>query len=113
MWIRCTIEWTKTDLTELRPAGHIDGLSSPRKGDPYSRERCMWHDGSPLSRGRHSFECQSNPQSNIITAEVLVEKLHRQRQRPIRLRLGVGPAAVAGEGVVGAGIFVDRHQRIG
>ena len=34
-------------------------------------------------------------------------------KRPVGLRLGIGLAAVAGEGVIGAGILVDRDQRIG
>ena len=49
----------------------------------------------------------------LCITQVLFEELHRQRQRAVGLGLGVGPAAVAREGVVGAGIFVDRHQRIG
>ena len=64
------------------------------------------------ARGRHSFLIdQSN--SNGIAIKMLFEELDRQRQRAIRLRLGIGLAAVAREGVVGAGIFVDGHQRIG
>ena len=46
-------------------------------------------------------------------AEMRVEKLQRQRQRALRLRLRVGLAAVTREGMIGTGIFVDRHQRIG
>ena len=46
-------------------------------------------------------------------AEMLPEKLERQRQRALSLRLRIGLAAVAREGVIGTGIFVDRHQRIG
>jgi isoquinoline 1-oxidoreductase beta subunit len=48
-----------------------------------------------------------------ISIQMLLEKRERQRQRPLRLRLRVGLAAVAREGMIGTGIFVDRHQRIG
>ena len=41
-------------------------------------------------------------------AEMLLEKLERQRQRTLRLRLRVGLAAVAREGMIGAGIFVPH-----
>src|SRR6516165_5891353 len=40
-------------------------------------------------------------------AQMLLEKLERQRKRALRLRLRVGLAAVAREGMIGAGIFVD------
>jgi hypothetical protein len=49
----------------------------------------------------------------MSATEMLVEKLERQRQRPVRLRLRVGLAAVAREGMIGTGIFVNRDQRIG
>src|SRR5262245_49204087 len=38
-------------------------------------------------------------------AEMLPEKIHRQPERPVRFGLAPGPAAVAREGVVGAGIL--------
>src|SRR5262245_34273795 len=47
------------------------------------------------------------------SSQMLFEKPRRQVQRALGLRLGVGLAAETREGVVGAGIFVDRHQRIG
>ena len=50
---------------------------------------------------------------SLRLSQVLFEEVHGERQRPIGLRLGVGLAAVTGKGVVGAGIFVDGHQRIG
>src|SRR5262245_45400601 len=40
---------------------------------------------------------QSN--SNGIAIKMLLEKVHRQCQRAVRLRLGIGLAAVAREGV--------------
>ena len=46
-------------------------------------------------------------------AEMLLEKLERQRKRALRLRLRVGLAAVAREGMIGAGIFVNGHEGIG
>src|SRR4051794_8621564 len=45
--------------------------------------------------------------------QMLAEKLHGERQRAIGLRLAKSPAAVAGKGVVGLGIFVDCHERVG
>jgi hypothetical protein len=43
---------------------------------------------------------------------MLVEEIDRQLQGTISLWLAVGPATESRKGVVGAGIFVDRHQRI-
>src|SRR5262245_56708152 len=60
-----------------------------------------------LCRPRTRPSDQSNSISNGIAIKMFLEKLHRQRQRAVRLRLGIGLAAVAGEGVVGAGIFVN------
>ena len=45
--------------------------------------------------------------------KMTLEEIDGQRQRAVGLRLRVGLAAVAREGVVGAGIFVDGDQRIG
>ena len=44
---------------------------------------------------------------------MLLEKVERHRQRAVGLRLAVGFAAEPGKGVIGAGIFVNRDQRIG
>ena len=46
-------------------------------------------------------------------ARCFSEKIQGQPQRAIGLRLAVGSAAEPREGVIGAGILVDRHQRIG
>jgi hypothetical protein len=40
---------------------------------------------------------------------MLLEKRERRRQRPVRLRLRVGLAAVAREGMIGTGIFVPDY----
>src|SRR5262245_35011963 len=61
-----------------------------------------------------SYDSRFGDQSSLISnRKMLFEELHGQRRRAVRLRLGVGLAAVAREGVVGAGIFVDGHQRVG
>src|SRR5262245_22362533 len=103
--------WTRS-TTESVTRAH-DKVCRPRaSGDPYSRGRGLW---VPAYAGTTTVRVdQSNSRSNIAgSAEMLLEKLHRERQRAVRLRFGIGLAAVAGEGVVGAGIFVDGHQRIG
>ena len=45
-------------------------------------------------------------------AQMLFEKLQRQTERTVGFGLAIGLAAEAGEGVVGAGIFVNCHQRV-
>ena len=45
--------------------------------------------------------------------KVLAKKIHRQRQRPIRIRLAIRLAAMPCERMIGFGIFVEGHQRIG
>src|SRR5262245_59990389 len=99
MWIRCTIR--------LVPRTHDKNRRPRASGDPYYR--------SARLRGTTTVRVdQSNSRSNIAgSAEMMLEKLHRQRECAIRLRLGIGLAAVPCERVVGAGIFVDGHQRIG
>src|SRR5215467_5802223 len=76
---------------------HPPPQPSPTRGEGAHRVR--------RSAGSTSREC--------ALTEMLLEKRERQRQRALRLRLRVGLAAVARERVVGTGIFVDRHQRIG
>src|SRR4029078_11585842 len=48
----------------------------------------------------------------LISAQVLVEEVERQRQSAVGLRLAVGLAAQARARVIGAWIFVDGDQWI-
>src|SRR5712691_13116719 len=41
--------------------------------------------------------------------QMLAEKIYRKRERAVRLGLAVGPAAVACESMIGAGILMDRN----
>ena len=51
--------------------------------------------------------------SAAVLGQVLPEKIDAQPQGAVRFRFAVGPAAVPRERVIGAGILVYRHERIG
>ena len=88
------------DRQHPRRAAGMDRQGQARLGDRASR---------PGARAAARLPFREK----LISAQVLVEEIERQRQRAVGFRLAVGLAAEAREGVVGAGIFVDRHQRIG
>jgi hypothetical protein len=46
-------------------------------------------------------------------AEMLAKEINCQCKGTIRFRLAVGLASEARESVIGAGVFMDRHERIG
>src|SRR6516164_11514970 len=75
-----------------------------RRGDPVAGA----HIPEPVAMGpRFRGDDFDKSSAQTSAAEMLREKLERQRQRALSLRLRIGLAAVAREGVIGTGIFVS------
>src|SRR6476620_1380522 len=49
----------------------------------------------------------------VVRLQMPVEKLERERERPVGFRLAIGAAPVSREGMIGVRILVDLDERVG